>query len=459
MSQTILCRECINKQLEIDQLKGKIQELNGVIYRMKKKQEVGYFGSSTPSSKKPVKKNSSEDKIKMRGGAKKGHKGHGRTVFDIKEADEVINVEAPSNCPKCGRHLKNISTKIRRVIEIEPVKVKRVAYRLFKKRCHHCKKTIISKAPGVLPRGLYSNRLLSLVAEDYYIYGIPINRIADRYGFNVGSLLKAMHHIAGIVKGVTENLVKQYRNAPVKHADETTWRIDGENGYAWLFATQDTTIMTLRNTRSGKVAQEILGTSPLPGVLNVDRYAGYNKSPCRIQNCYSHLHRELSDINAQFPDKPEVASFHNKVAPLLKEAMGLRSLPISDKEFYRRAKKCKLAIISAMSQPANHLAIRSFQQIFIDNSHRLYHWVDDRAVPADNNFAERGLRPLVIARKISFGSQSDKGALTRSSLMSILLTIDKRFPNQSFHRFCAFLDNYALNPSIDPFKVLFQDSS
>ena len=36
-------------------------------------------------------------------------------------------------------------------------------------------------------------------------------------------------------------------------------------------------------------------------------------------------------------------------------------------------------------------------------AHRLYHWADDRNVPADNNLAEQDLRPLVIARKISFG--------------------------------------------------------
>ncbi len=125
-----------------------------------------------------------------------------------------------------------------------------------------------------------------------------------------------------------------------------------------------------------------------------------------MQNCYAHLLRELSDINAEFPDQPEVTLFYIAVAPLLKEAMELRSLPISDKEFYRRAKKCKAAIISTMTKPANHLAVRSFQQIFIENSHRLYHWADDRAVPADNNFAERTLRPLVIARKISFGSHT-----------------------------------------------------
>jgi len=45
-----------------------------------------------------------------------------------------------------------------------------------------------------------------------------------------------------------------------------------------------------------------------------------------------------------------------------------------------------------------------------ENAGRLYHWAKDRAIPADNNLSERDLRSLVIARKISFGSQAQAGA-------------------------------------------------
>ncbi|MFA7159148.1 MAG: transposase [Kiritimatiellia bacterium] len=60
---------------------------------------------------------------------------------------------------------------------------------------------------------------------------------------------------------------------------------------------------------------------------------------------------------------------------------------------------------------------------------RLFHRVEDPLIPAENNFAERELRPLVIARKISFGSQSDAGARTREIMMTILHTLEKRSHN------------------------------
>lgn len=63
-------------------------------------------------------------------------------------------------------------------------------------------------------------------------------------------------------------------------------------------------------------------------------------------------------------------------------------------------------------------AVQHIQSLFREKAHRMYHWTRGRHIPADNNRAERELRPLVIARKISFGSQSDKGLRTREILMA-----------------------------------------
>ena len=43
-------------------------------------------------------------------------------------------------------------------------------------------------------------------------------------------------------------------------------------------------------------------------------------------------------------------------------------------------------------------------------------------MPADNNLAERGLRPLVVARKISGGSRSAAGSSIHMQLASLIGT-------------------------------------
>ena len=105
--------------------------------------------------------------------------------------------------------------------------------------------------------------------------------------------------------------------------------------------------------------------------------------------------------------------------------------------------------------PSRHLGIKEIQIIFKENKGRLYHWVKDRDVPADNNRAERELRPTVIARKVSFGSQSEKGAQTRSILMTILHTAQKRLKDQTLEDwFKNALDQLAFNPALDPYSLL-----
>ena len=223
-----------------------------------------------------------------------------------------------------------------------------------------------------------------------------------------------------------KSLIEAYRSAAVKHADETGWRTDGQNGYSWLFCASDISIYRFRSSRSASVAKEIFGDKPLPGVLVVDRYNGYNKMPSKIQYCYAHLLRTVKDLEKDFPENAEIKSFVEALAPQLANAISLRTLDITDKQFKKQAAKIKDAIIEITHRQAKHPAIWKIQDIFREKADRLYHWADDRTVPADNNLAERELRPLVIARKISFGSQSIAGAATRETLMTVLHTLKKK---------------------------------
>jgi transposase len=458
MSTRIICSECIKKQEEIYRLRAEVKKLKAKLRIQERKITEGYFGSSTPSSKKPVKSNSDNNsENKNRGGAKVGHQGNGRRCMSAVQADRVEEIKLTCSCPKCNNSdLEQLDRRERTVIDYEIKKVT-IVYQLERKRCKACGTVVQAKAPGVLPKNLYSNNLLAHVATEHYVNGIRLGHLERQTGVNVGSLIKAMHQLSRILKDVPDKLIEQYRQAPVKHADETGWRNDGQNGYGWLFGTEDTAIFRFRNSRSGKVPQEVFGSEQLPGVLVVDRYNGYNKAPCNIQYCYAHLLRDVQDLEKEFPDNGEIKTFVQTAAPLLADAMNLRSLPISHDEFYRRAAKTKQEIIKTMNSQANHFGIQNIQNIFRENSHRLYHWANNRDVPADNNFAERELRPLVMARKVSFGSHSEAAAKTRETLMTVLKTLKLQTKNNVRKAFANFLDQLAENHNIDVYKCLFDN--
>ena len=143
-------------------------------------------------------------------------------------------------------------------------------------------------------------------------------------------------------------------------------------------------------------------------------------------------------------------------APLISLAMGLRAQAITDSEFTHQAGSLKSDIETIMSNPARHLAIQRIQNIFRENVHRLYHWSTDRCVPADNNLAERDLRPSVIARKVSFGSGSDAGAKARSVLTTVAFTLKKQKINVAAH-LKLVLDRLASDIHQDPVPLLFSD--
>jgi len=295
---------------------------------------------------------------------------------------------------------------------------------------------------------------MAQAATMHYLDGIPMGRICQQLDIGLGSLIEIFHRLAKIFAQVPSRVMEHFRQSPVKHADETSWRNDGQSGYAWLFATQKMSIFLFAQSRSAQVVRKVLGTEALPGTLVVDRYRAYDKVPCAVQYCYAHLLRTVQDLEKEFAGEEEVRNFVSTLAPLLAEAMHLHPLPIPDALYYIRAEQIKSEIIEVVQRPAQHLAIRRIQEIFHENKHRLYHWSKDRRVPADNNLAERDLRPTVIARKISFGSQSDAGAHTRSVLMTVLYTLKKQRVDPCSALKTA-LDQFAHGPTRDPFELLF----
>ncbi|OIO27804.1 MAG: hypothetical protein AUJ18_10555 [Candidatus Hydrogenedentes bacterium CG1_02_42_14] len=74
-------------------------------------------------------------------------------------------------------------------------------------------------------------------------------------------------------------------------------------------------------------------------------------------------------------------------------------------QLYRRAREIQGEIEKAANRAAIHPGSQHIQNIFREHRDRMFHWVEDLRVPAENNLAERQLRLTVIARKVSFGPQ------------------------------------------------------
>lgn len=447
----------MQKQRIIDRLQEEIVRLKARLRYQERTAKEGPFGSSTSSAKIPIKANATLECSHRRGGAKAGHKGYGRRGIPTDELTREQWIAGPERCPYCGGALDPKGAKARTVIDVDPVRKELIRYELEQRDCARCHHTFTARPAGVFTKSLLGNRLLAYVAVEHYLHGLTLGRLSTQLNLGQGTLWAALHQLARRLEKVPERLLLEYRRAPVKHADETGWRNDGLNGYAWLFCTAQVSLFRFRQSRAATVAQEVFGAKLLPGVLVVDRYKGYNQAPCAIQYCYAHLLREVQDLAKEFPEAAEVLRFVASLAPLLAAAIKLRAAGLKLPAFRQRALELKLEIKSSIYAPAQHPGIQRIQNIFRENAARLYHWAKSPTISAENNRAERELRGLVIARKISFGSQSEQGARTRETLMSVLHTLRKR-TQDVFDTFKSCLDALAQDDKRDPYKLLFDSS-
>src|SRR3970040_1934742 len=111
------CQGCIEKQPKIDQLSAEKQRLKSQRRYRQRKQPEGFFGSSTPSAKQPVKANSEAEKQASCGGAQKGHPGHGRKSIDPQNAARTLAVPLDQHCHQCGGALQDKGWRQRSVLE------------------------------------------------------------------------------------------------------------------------------------------------------------------------------------------------------------------------------------------------------------------------------------------------------------------------------------------------------
>jgi len=383
------------------------------------------YGLSTPSSKKINKVNSSLENRAKRGGARAGHTGRGRKDFPETEADKVIALNLkPDEC-ECGssdwQPNRIVPHSVYRFI---PARVEKHIYRKLEHVCSVCGRQKAAATPGVMPGALYSNSMIAHLLAEHYCHGQTVGSLEKRWNINHGSIFHLVHRTAVQLEKIFDYILFRFRqDSSLVHADETPWSMDGAKGYAWFFGNEDFRIFILRHTRSSEVPKAVLGLAPLKLVLVTDRYSGYtDKLQVLRQYCYVHLLRDLKKQELEFPDEPEVQAFAADLKPRLSDAISLRTLKLHKDEYLRQARRLQQEIINICNKDAVHPAIQYIQNIFRENHDRMFQWVDSPEIPADNNFAERELRPTVISRKISFGSQSEKGLKTREIIMTILHT-------------------------------------
>jgi transposase len=363
---------------------------------------------------------------------KKRPRGFARRRMEPTERVE----HAMEACPDCGCRLLGGSVKRRREVLELPVAPVRVIEHVYLERCCPlCRKrwTPRPELDGVVAgRQRLGVDLVSRIAvlreEARLPFAAIQRRLASGHGLHLsrGALVGAVRRVAERGQAALATIREEIRTSPRVHADETGWRENGRNGYVWTFSTPRQCYF-LRRGRHKAVVAEVLGES-FDGVLVSDFYAAYTTYPGVHQYCWAHLLRDIHDLKVHWPDAGALHTWAAAVHTLFEEARdwARQATAANAPEAVRAAaqEQCegRLRRLCRPFQndpaaPQHKLCQRIFRHL-----KELFVFVGLPDVPPDNNSAERSLRPLVVARKISGGTRSPGGSESKMTLASLFAT-------------------------------------
>ena len=349
-------------------------------------------------------------------------------------------------CPDCGYRLQGESIDYtRQVIELPPPQpVEVIEHRVIKRYCPHCqgyKSPKLDLEGQVLGQGRMGVRLASTIAYLRNILRMPVRAIQvyldTLHGLkiSIGEIVELLHDVRQATEGALRALKGEMKASKVVHGDETGWRQNGQNGYIWSFSTpgeEGIRYYEHHFSRGQDVVREVLGDE-FHGHLVSDFYAGYNDYAGKHQRCWIHLLRDLHKLKEQHNEQAEVVEWAQAVRKLYDEARGWLKAARAPTREEREMKYVELVgrchgLGQQYAQNKGHPCWALAKRI-LRHEDELFQFVLVKGLSADNNLAERSIRPLVVIRKISGGSRGEQGTSTRMALASLFQTWQARGQN------------------------------
>jgi transposase len=389
-------------------------------------------GPHTPSSAiPPYAKPKTKGRRKKRG-AQPGHKG---TARPQPEEVDYHQTHQLSVCPDCGGELTRTQRTRTRTTEDIPENLQSevTEHVIHRDWCPCCKKQVEPKVPDALPQCMLGNRTVALSAWLHYGVGTTTSQIVNIFNHHLkfpisdGGLTQMWHRLAQVLEPWYEQIQRRCLDSGVLHADETGWRVEGQTWWLWCFCTADAVYYLIEESR-GHPALDQFFIEEFRGILVTDFWKAYDAIGRIKQKCWPHLLRELKEIDETCKGSDDWAGFAKRLRRIYGDAIRLEMNrnTLSADTFNSRlcalqGRMTDLAVEEWVNGNARRLSKR-----LATYGEDLLTFVEFEGVPADNNFAERTIRPAVQMRKASYGNQSVAGARTRSVLMSIYRTLKHR---------------------------------
>jgi transposase len=424
--------ESLGKHRQIEELTARVEQLERELKAERQKQFKGQKEESATAD--PA--DSATPPGPTKRGAPVGHPGWFRrrpTDFE-----RLMLVPAPLSCPHCGGsvkarpdrpvydHLQEDWLEGRCVV---------VCYRHEAGRCRKCRRWCRQAGPDELLRAMIGPHLRAAGLFLQYDIGMTTRKVVAAVAgltpmtFVPASLLNFGIAAARRARPLVQDVAEKLRACDANHADETYYRVDARPAYAWFHGNEHLAHFCICGTRSGAVSRTVLGADYRGGLIT-DCYSGYDRHTTPLkQKCLAHVKRTAHDWCQRVPpDARQSRAFFAAVMQWVKRGCAWHR---THKHSPRPACDAEAAWLRAELERLEGMPTDSPRAAQLQKRLRKYHtqwltFVDHAGIPPTNNLAEQAVRPLVILRKLTFGSRTRAGAKRLAALLTVIATAKRQ---------------------------------
>jgi len=407
-----------NKKLEnvVDKLEHEIDRLTKTNNRYR----IALFDHGNFQSQR-------DNKDKKEKGGQVGHPNTNRETTEDYKSYPRQRMFA-KNCGKCGSSLPRVTAtkeKILLDIVINP-QIVRMILESERQWCATCKMEVNAKNARSLPFTEYGINTFMMVLILRFFAHASFKTISTVIKLSHG-LIISKSDVSNLLSAAKiylshryEKLLEAVRKGNVMYNDETGWLVRGEPAWMWIAASDDVTVYKAAESRGKGIIEDLYGGSTSYSMH--DGLASYQNSISHDKHCYCWAHF------LRFCFEETVGEKKNSPAVKIRdELVKIFNLKKICKDY--PSGKLKIILLQRLEAilkiPPITRSITNIQKRLIVQKIGL---VNSLLYTPDgtNNRAERELRPIVINKKISHGSDTFQGMETTAILGSVIQTLSKK---------------------------------
>ena len=369
----------------------------------------------------------------------------------VSEPEQVV-VHRLAQCAVCGQNLAGVvavAEQRRQVFDLPPLQMVVTEHCAEAIVCPCCQTHNQATFPVEVSQSVqYGPQVKALSVYLHQHHLLPFARLTqvltDLLGTSpaAGTIALWLQEAAELVAEPVEQIKTQLRQSAVLHCDETGLYIGGTRVWLHVAATPRLTCYEAYPQR-GRQGIDALGILPdFAGTAVHDNWAAYASYGCRHALCNVHHLRELTALHEQF-GQAWASQFKQflltvKAQVDAAKAQGATTLPPALRAQIDHHYQQLVAQALAVTEPppqgwpkgkrgrAKKSKARNLAERFDRQRTQILAFVDDFAVPFDNNLVERDIRMVKVQQKISGCFRSWAGAQAACLIRSYLSTMHKQ---------------------------------